>query len=77
MRRQEGAEGLECVAWSGVCAVVCGRVHCAFRHNNPPTALPESFGQLAALQVLYLSRASACAECRCICGPWTVEHGKR
>ena len=61
MRRQEGAEGLECVAWSGVCAVGCGRVHRAFRHNNQLTALPESFGQLTALRELRLSRASAFA----------------
>ena len=37
-------------------------------------ALPA---QLAELQKLNLSRASACAECRCICGPWTVEQGER
>ena len=41
------------------------------------TALPESFGQLTALQTLKLSLASACTEWRCCCGPWTVELGER
>ena len=41
------------------------------------TALPESFGQLTALRKLYLSRASACAEWHCCCGPWTVELGEQ
>ena len=60
------------------CAVGCGRPHRAFRFGgNELTALPESFGQLTTLQTLFLSRASACAECRCICGPWTVEQGER
>ena len=47
----------------GVCALVCGRLHRAFRSCNQLTELPESFGQLKALQTLYLSRASACAGC--------------
>ena len=59
------------------CAVGCGRPHRAFRHVNQLTALPDSFGQLTALQELDLSRASACAEWRCCCGPWTVEVGER
>ena len=57
------------------CAVGYGWAHRAFRSGNQLTALLDSFGQLAALQNLNLSRASACAECRCICGPWTVELG--
>ena len=48
-----------------------------FRDSNQLAALPESFGQLTALETLYLSRASACAEWRCCCGPWTVELGER
>ena len=59
------------------CAVGCGRPHRAFRDGNQLTALPESIGQLTALQKLWLSRASACAELRCCCGPWTVEVGER
>ena len=55
------------------CAMGCGRPPRAFRYENKLTALPESFGQLTALQKLKLSRTSACAECRCICGPWTVD----
>ena len=47
------------------------------RSNNELTALPESFGQLTALEVLYMSRASACAEWRCCSGFWTVELGER
>ena len=43
----------------------CGRLHRAYREANQLTALPESFGQLTALQKLRLSRASACAEPRC------------
>ena len=43
------------------CAVGCVRPHRAFRWENELTALPESFGQLTALQTLYLSRASAFA----------------
>ena len=39
--------------------------------------LPNDFGQLTALQKLNLSRASACSEWRCCCGPWTVELGER
>ena len=39
--------------------------------------LPTDFDQLTALQRLKLSRASACAEWRCCCGPWTVELGER
>ena len=58
------------------CAEGCGRPHRAFRYENQLTALPESFGQLTALQELKLSRASACAEWRCCCGPWTVEVGE-
>ena len=46
-----------------VCAVCCGRPHRALRTSNQLTALPESFGQLTALEDLHLSRASACAEC--------------
>ena len=45
------------------CAMGCGRAHLARRGGNELTALPESFGQLTALQTLDLSRASACAEC--------------
>ena len=60
-----------------VCAVCSGRPHRALRHGNQLTALPESFVQLTALQTLNLSRASACAEWRCCCGPWTVELGER
>ena len=37
-----------------VCAVCCGRPHRALRHQNQLTALPESFGQLTALQNLHL-----------------------
>ena len=48
-----------------------------FGSSNQLTALPESFGQLTALKELKLSRASACAEWRCCCGPWTVELGER
>ena len=48
-----------------ICAEGCRRPHRAFRERNQLTALPESFGQLTALQWLYLSRASACAEWRC------------
>ena len=59
------------------CALGCGRPHRAFRSYNQLRALPESFGQLTALQKLTLSRASACAEWRCCCGPWTVELGER
>ena len=45
-----------------VCAVCCGRPHRALRgYGNQLTALPESFGQLTALETLELSRASACA----------------
>ena len=55
------------------CALGCGRPHRAFRQDNQLTALPESFGQLTALETLWLSRASVCAEWRCCCGPWTVE----
>ncbi len=44
-----------------VCAVCCGRAHRALRESNQLTALPESFGQLTALQKLELSRASAFA----------------
>ena len=55
-----------------------GRPHRAFRYENQLTALPESIGQLTALQTLKLSRASACAEWRCCCcGFWTVEVGER
>ena len=54
-----------------------GGLHSARRSWNKLTALPESFGQLTALQHLRLSRASACAEWRCCCGPWTVELGER
>ena len=61
MRSEEGAEGLACVALVVVCAVCCGRLHRALRRNNQLTALPASFGQLTALQKLYLSRASAFA----------------
>ena len=43
------------------CALGCGRPHRAFRSDNQLTALPESFGQLTALQTLNLSRASALA----------------
>ena len=60
-----------------VCAVCCGRPHRALRWRNQLTALPESFGQLTALQTLRLSRASACAEWRCCSGFWTVELGER
>ena len=59
------------------CAEGCGRPHRAFRQENELTALPESFGQLAALKKLFLSRASVCAEWRCCCGPWRVEVGER
>ena len=59
------------------CAEGCGWPHRAFRQKNKLTALPESFGQLTALQTVYLSRASACAELRCCCGPLTVEVGER
>ena len=44
------------------CALVCGRPHRAFRHKNQLTALPESFGQLTALEKLDLSRRNACAK---------------
>ena len=47
------------------CALGCGRPHRALRYDNKLTALPESIGQLTALQTLKLSRASACAEWRC------------
>ena len=77
MRSEEGAEGLECVAWSWVVRWAADGRIAPFRFNNQLTALPESFGQLTALQGLYLSRASACAEWRCCCGPWTVEVGER
>ena len=78
MRSEEGAEGLERVCGLVlVCAVCCGRPHRALRYDNQLTALPASFGQLTALQKLDLSRASACAEWRCCCGPWTVELGGR
>ena len=77
MRSEEGAEGLECVAWSWVVRLGCGRPPRAFRSNNQLTTLPESIGKLTALQKLMLSRASACAELRCCCGPWTVEVGER
>ena len=50
-----------CVAWSWFCAVCCGRPHRALRDENQLTALPESIGQLTALQALHLSRASAFA----------------
>ena len=64
MRSEEGAEGLERVCdLVLVCAVCCGRPHRALRQYNQLTALPESFGQLTALQTLTLSRASACAGC--------------
>ena len=43
------------------CSEGCGRPHRAFRQKNQLTALPESFGQLTALQKLELSRASAFA----------------
>ena len=59
------------------CAEGCGRPHRAFRSDNQLTALPESIGQLTALQKLWLSRASACAEWRCCCGMWTVELSER
>ena len=59
------------------CAVICGRAHRALRSVNQLTALPESFGQLTALQTLNLSRASACAEWRCCCGLRTIELGER
>ncbi len=55
------------------CAVVFGRPPRAFRDQNELKELPESIGQLTALQELDLSRASACAGWRCCCGPWTVE----
>ena len=42
-------------------AEVCGRPHRALRSMNQLTALPESFGQLTALQTLDLSRAGAFA----------------
>ena len=73
MRSEEGAEGHVILG----CAVVCGRPPRAFRDENQLTTLPESIGQLTALQELHLSRASACAELRCCCGPWTVEVGER
>ena len=59
------------------CALGCGRPHRAFRSENMLTALPESFGQLTALEKLDLSRASACAGWRGCCGPWTVALGER
>ena len=59
------------------CAEGFRRPYRAFRSRNQLTALPESIGQLTALKELYLSRASACAEWRCCCGPWTVELGDR
>ncbi len=59
------------------CAEGFGRPHRTFRTCNKLTALPESIGQLTALKELDLSRASACAEWRCCCGPWTVELGER
>ncbi len=60
------------------CAVGCGRPHRAFRSKNQLTALPESFGQLTALQSLELSRASACAEWRfAVADRRTVEVGER
>ena len=61
MRSEESAEGLACVALVVGCAVCCGRPHRALRSGNRLTALPESFGQLTALRVVNLSRASACA----------------
>ena len=68
------------MAWSRdqcVCALVSGRPHRAFRDENKLTALPESFGQLTALETLELSRASACAGWRCCCGPLAVELGEQ
>ena len=73
MRSEEGAEGLECVAWSWDVRLGCGRPPRASRYENQLTVLPESIGQLTALEVLSLSQASACAKLRCCCGPWTVE----
>ena len=78
MRSEEGAEGLERVCGLVLgCAVWCGRPPRALRYHNQLTALPESFGQLAALQKLDLSRASAGAESHCNSLPWTVEQGER
>ena len=57
MRSEEGAEGRVVLG----CALGCGRPHRAFRSGNQLTDLPESIGQLTALQTLYLSRASAFA----------------
>ena len=59
------------------CAVGCGRAYRAFRSGNQLKALPESFGQLAALEGLSLSRASAYAECLCVCGLLTIEQGQQ
>ena len=61
----------------GVVRLRCGRPPRAFRYGNQLTVLPESIGQLTALELLSLSRASACAKLRCYCGPWTVEVGER
>ena len=58
--------------------MVCGRSHRALRRDNKLTALPESFGQLTALQRLDLSRASACAEWRfAVADRRTVALGER
>ena len=75
--REEGAEGLGVCRMVKGCAVGSGWAHRALRSPNMLTALPESFGQLAALEGLSLSRASAYAECLCVCGLLTIEQGQQ
>ena len=57
------------------CALGCGRPHRAFRQSNQLTALPESIGQLTALQKLNLSRAERLRGV-CVAWVWTVD-GRR
>ena len=61
---------------SRFCASMSDQLQLDWSHRGL-TKLPENIGQQTALQKLNLSRASACAELRCCCGPWTVEVGER